>query len=431
MNTAGQVEQILRAHRLSGLEELPEHLVLPHYDGYSIANVPSTIAAMLGVDMPAAAPPLPRHLWADMADGVRRVVLVIVDALGYRQFQSLLDGADTVFDRLVGHGRLFPITSIFPSTTVVALTTFRTGQPPLEHGFLGTRMLLPEQGVVADMLALAPAMYRQQESLLKWGWEAETFVTSPGLAECLSAAGVRTVAHTRIHFVGRPLSTIFLHGMSKVRGDIGFGDLWINLRQTLTRLQDEHAFVNVYWNSLDDLAHLYGPADERCQVEMRYMAQAMEEGCLNRLPPAAREGTLLMLLADHGQIATPPERVVHLSDHPKLERLLLLPPAGESRAAYLYVRREQAGALRDYVAHHLADRFLLLEMERALQAGLFGPGEISPRLRSRLGDFLLLAQDDSRLVAGERKIPLHGHHGSLTPEEMWVPLLLARLDKLS
>ena len=116
---------------------------------------------------------------------------------------------------------------------------------------------------------------------------------------------------------------------------------------------------------------------------------------------------------------------------PELRRMLLLPPAGEPRAAYLYPRTGQAEAVQDYVAEHLADRFILVETERALAAGLFGPGKPSPETRSRLGDLLLLAQNDSRLLEKEEKYPLHGHHGSLTAEEMMVPAVMVRLDRVS
>ncbi len=43
---------------------------------------------------------------------------------------------------------------------------------------------------------------------------------------------------------------------------------------------------------------------------------------------------------------------------------------------------------------------------------------------------LLLAQDDSRLLYSDEPTPFHGHHGSLTPDEMLVPLLMVRLDAL-
>jgi hypothetical protein len=142
----------------------------------------------------------------------------------------------------------------------------------------------------------------------------------------------------------------------------------------------------------------------------------------------ARWRTLLVITADHGQTSTPPERAVQFADHPALRQMLLLPPAAEPRAAYLYVRPGQTEAVRAYVAEHLADRFVLLEMEQTLAAGLFGPGEPSPKTRARLGDLLLLARNDSRLLVTEEPVPFHGHHGSLTPEEMLVPLLMARLD---
>jgi hypothetical protein len=162
---------------------------------------------------------------------------------------------------------------------------------------------------------------------------------------------------------------------------------------------------------------------------MRHLVRSLEEDFLAPLPAAAREGTLLVITADHGQTATPPERAVHLSDHPALRQMLLLPPAAEPRAAYLYARSGQAEAVRAYVADHLADRFVLVGAERALAAGLFGPEAPTPELRARLGDLLLLARNDSRLLGDEeKKAPLHGHHGSLTPEEMLVPLLMVRLD---
>jgi hypothetical protein len=142
-----------------------------------------------------------------------------------------------------------------------------------------------------------------------------------------------------------------------------------------------------------------------------------------------------MVTADHGQIDTPPERVVHLPDHPVLQRALLLPPAGESRASYLYAKPGQKEAIQTYVREHLADRFVLKETEQALELGLFGPVEaLTPHLRARLGDLLLIAKDNSRLTRRAKQqgggSPLRGHHGSLTPEEMLVPLLMARLDRL-
>jgi len=430
---AAQVEHLLRSRRLPGLEEiLPASFILPHYGGYSIANLPATVAAMLGAELTDAAPPVPADVWADLALGVRRVVLVLLDAVGYLTLRRLGETAPC-FRRLLEAGRLIPLTSVFPSTTVVALTTLWTGRTPLGHGFLGTRLLLFEQGVLADMLALAPAAHKEQEMLLGWGWKPEQFVTVPSLAAQLADQGVRSVALTYLPYLEGGLSRIFLRDASEKRGHVGFSDLWIHLRHALAHAPDGPLFVSVYWGLADALGHLYGPDAEPLRAELRLLDRAMEEDFLRPLPAKAREGTLLLIVADHGQTPTPAERAVRLSDHPTLEQTLLLPPAGEPRAAYLYVRSGQAETLRTYVAEHLADRFVLLETERALAAGLFGPEEPTPALRGRLGDFLLLARDDAQLIAsrgkggGDERVLL-GHHGSLTPAEMLVPLLMVRLD---
>jgi len=60
----------------------PEEYLLPDYDGGSIANVPATVAALLGVPFEGL-PPLRPQLWQPMAHGVKRVVLLIFDAWGW------------------------------------------------------------------------------------------------------------------------------------------------------------------------------------------------------------------------------------------------------------------------------------------------------------------------------------------------------------
>jgi hypothetical protein len=136
----------------------------------------------------------------------------------------------------------------------------------------------------------------------------------------------------------------------------------------------------------------------------------------------------VIVTADHGQVVTPPVRAVHLSEHPELKEMLLWPPTAEPRASYLHVRRGCAETARDYVSTHLGDRFLILDTDQAVAAGLFGPGEMPRESRNRLGDLLLLARDNSRLIPEGASAADRGEHGGLRPEEMLVPLLMARLD---
>lgn len=429
---ATEIEGHLRKRRTP---ELPEHFVLPDYAGYSIANIAPTIAQMFDVSLQGSTPTLPDHLWLDVRTDVECVILVLVDAVGYLQLRRFMATETSLFTRLALKGRLFPITSVFPSTTVSALTSIWTGAPPLAHGFLGTTLLLPEQGVLANMLKMVPASYVGGDALENWGWEPDDFVTAPSLAQQLGAAGIHTVAHTRHQFVGSTLTNLFLRGVSDLQGYLDLSDLWINVRQTLARREaGERLFVDVYWGTVDSTGHVYGTENEYMPSALRHFARSLEEDFLSTLAPETRRNTLLIVVADHGQIATPPGEVVRLPDHPGFQETLLLPPAGESRAAYLYLRAGQKDALRAYVSQHLGEHFVLLGTEPALDAGLWGsPHRIPAALRVRLGDMVLIARHDARLSSHRKEddtSSLRGHHGSLTPEEMLVPLLMVRLDDL-
>ena len=435
MSNSHEIETRLRQRNHPAL---PDHFVLPAYGGHSVGNVAPTIGSILGARLNDALPPLPSSLWQPLADDVACVILLILDAVGYRQLSRFLESEASIFSRLADVGKMIPLTSVFPSTTVSGLTSIWTGQPPLGHGFLGTRLLLPKQGLLANLLRMAPAAYGGGGRLEDWGWDAESFVTVPSLASRLAEAGTKTVMHTRRHFLGSSLTQIFLRGMEELNGYVGLSDLWLNLRRTLEeRQRGECLFAGVYWSGIDSVSHAYGPESDYPPAALRHLARSLSEDFLDRLSPSARSRTLLLITADHGQLRTPPENVLRLPEHPELWDALLIPPAGESRASYLYVRPGEAELVLDYVARHLADRFVAMETERALEAGLWGnPEQITPELRARLGDILILATGDSRLSTRAKRTGnghgdgLRGHHGSLTADEMLVPLLMTRLDAL-
>ncbi len=123
---ASQIERTLLDHHLPLLErQLPlGEFVMPHFGGYSIANVPATTAILLGVRL-SGSKPIPEAVWQEFAGGVRCVVAVNIDALGYNRLQRFMDSEpDTVFQRLLGRGgQLVPLTSVCPSTTTTALSS--------------------------------------------------------------------------------------------------------------------------------------------------------------------------------------------------------------------------------------------------------------------------------------------------------------------
>jgi hypothetical protein len=74
------------------------------------------------------------------------------------------------------------------------------------------------------------------------------------------------------------------------------------------------------------------------------------------------------------------------------------------------------------------DDFLPIRSADAIQQGLFGNGTHHPMLADRLGDWILIPQNDAYLWWWwQKENPLLGRHGGLSPQEMLVPFFALAL----
>src|SRR3990172_6835876 len=416
----------LREHRLAGLD-LGSDFLYPRYEGRSILNIPATVCRLLGIPEMGAQPVEAEPLYK-LGEGVRRVIMILMDALALHRLQRWMsDGTASIWNALAQEGVLLPLPSIIPSTTSTALTSLWTGQSAAVHGILGYEMWLKEYGVVANTILHAPISFQDDVgSLAKAGFTPEGFMPLPTLGVHLAAHGVQAYAFQHRSIAHSGLSQMFLRAVN-VRAFNTATDLWVNLRHLIETRRDERMYLWVYWSEVDHFSHLYGPDDERTAAEFGGFSDAFERNFLQRLGSAFRKDTLLVLLADHGQISTHPNPYYELSNHPSLLRRLHILPSGENRLAYLFLRPGQTEAAREYVERTWPNQFAWLESAYAVETGLFGPGETHPRLMDRLGEGILAARGDAFLWWSDKRDHLMGRHGGLHSEEMLVPFLAVRL----
>ncbi len=426
-----EIEKQLLARPLPDFLPPEEDWVLPHYAGLSIANLPATIAALLGSELPGALPPLPRELWADWLPGLRRVVLIILDALGYRLLQGMwAQGEGRPFADLAEAGRLIPLTSVLPSTTDAALVSLRSGRPPAEHGWLAYEMYLRELGIAANAIQLRPVWGGKGDLLVDWGLDPDRLVTVPSLAQRLAAAGIPSQGVLAHYLRNSGFTKMLYRGTAEIRGHSQASDLWVQLRHLLAETRGQRTFLSAYWGGLDNTAHIYGPETDPWQAEFRSVSHLLRREFLASLPAEEVDGTLLLVTADHGQIHVPREHIVTANQDPELSRNLLVPIMGESRAAFVYPRPGRAGAIRSYLKEAFPGWFVVLESAQALEAGLMGQ-PVSDEAYARAGELLVLGRGDHALQRAEPDVPLRGRHGGLSPQEMLVPLIGSRLEALA
>jgi predicted AlkP superfamily pyrophosphatase or phosphodiesterase len=412
----------LRSHRLPGLN-LGDEFVYPDYFGRSILNVPASIcmwlgAAQLGVE------PLHADILAPLEHDYQNVILILMDALSLRLLTRLIsEGILPLWGGLAEDGVLAPLTSITPSTTTAALTSLWTGRSAAEHGIVGYEMWLKEYGVVANTILQSPMSFHGDAgSLRKAGLDPETLLEAPLLGTHLTNSGVRVASFQHQSIIRSSLSRMLLRDVN-LNSFRTVADLWVNVRRTLDDHSHSRNYIWVYWGEVDNYSHHYGPDDERTVAEFVNFSAAFETLFLDRIDRSTAGKTLLILLADHGQVTTSPDPHYDLRNHPNLVRRLHIMPTGENRLAYLYLRPGQAEAAREYIDRTWPGQFAFLDPVFAVEAGLFGPGPYHPRLFDRLGDLIVLARRDAYLWWSNKKDHLFGRHGGLSPDEMLVPFL--------
>jgi len=429
VRSADDLERYLVEQRSPALAALglPESFVVPCH-GVSAANLPATLAETLGAKLPGAAGPLPDDLWLDLADGVQRVVWVIVDAAGWLHTRELFDEEPGLsLARLARDGRFVPVTSVFPSTTTSALTTLWTGYEPAQHGLVGHMMYLREHGAVVDMLTFSPAGERQRDQMLGRGLVPEEFSPVPGLAEVLTGQGVTVRALINRDLAVTGFSRISYRGVTEMARFVTPADMCARLRPMLADHLAERLLLVAYLHEVDNVGHLDGPGGTMWRAQMRSLAYSLEREFLAELTAEERRGTLFVLASDHGQLPEPGVSI-NVMDHPELCGHLLLPITGSLRAAYLYARQGQSEAVEEYLSDHLSEQFVTIHSDVALAAGLFGTGHADREAASRVGDLLVIGRDHYLLDRRKREHPPMGMHGGLSRWEMLSPFLIARLD---
>ncbi len=405
---------------------VPSEFTAPDYTGGSIANVPATVAALLGAPLHGL-PALPDLLWRPLGD-VKRVVLLTLDAFGWNLFQALPHLVTAVAQKAHITGQL---TSIFPSTTAAALSSLWTGAAPAQHGLAGLHLFFPEFAVSAGMLDFSPLFFKMPDALVEAGLDPKTFLQHPGVGEQLAASGISTYAFKGYEIVDSILSQMHGRGVTESFGAATFADMLVQMRTLLEKRAGERLFINAYWPSIDTLSHRYTWQGTAVSAEVRAIFYLLQTEFLDVLSEAARQDTAFLITADHGQALTPLSQQIFLSAHPLLEKLLLMRPTGEPRVLYLYTKHGCHRSALDYINTYLGEAMTAVATEDALQAGLFGPEPFAANLADRLGDIVVIMRGGHTLFSEAERPKAHkfiGRHGGMTHAEMQVPWLGLRLD---
>lgn len=331
----------------------------------------------------------------DDVRGARRVVLLVLDGLGAAAVRDHPDRLPV----LAGMGGS-SITTVVPTTTSAALTSITTGAPPASHGCVGYRMRVGGQLL----------------NVLRWKVGDREAAPEPAEVQPLPPfLGWRIPVVTKSEFEKTGFTTAHLRG-SDFRG-------WRTasaLLELVRRSVDQGApLTYAYYDGVDKVAHEHGLHSDVYATEL-ILTDRLVSDLLDRLP----DDTCLLVTADHGQVEVGPEGAVALDS--EVSRLVS-GYSGEGRFRGLHARPGAAADLRDACAERYADRAWVLPRDRLFDEGYLGPGG-GLSARSRVGDVVLAAHAPVAFADPRqpKEMQMRAQHGSLTADEVEVPLRAAR-----
>ncbi|MFM7391198.1 MAG: alkaline phosphatase family protein [Actinomycetota bacterium] len=362
---------------------------LPDYAGACVANI---VPSLLG---PRGTSGLPAY-FPDVARGARQVVLLVVDGLGWHQLQRRL-AADRNIAPTLAAMQGGAITTIAPTTTVTALTSITTGATPGEHGLVGYR--IDFAGHVVQMLKWADSRGDARKRLAPRDVQpCPPFLG--GSVPVLSKADFDGTAFTESHL--RDQRMLSWRAVSSMVVDVR------------TMLHAGEKFVYCYYDCVDKIAHERGFGDYY-DSELRTTDRLIAD-----LASVLPRDAVLLVTADHGQVMVG-DNTRPL--HPDITRLVTH-QSGEGRFRWLH---SKGGRIEDIVSavrlHHGDDAWVMTRDEM-IDGGYFGP-RVTDVVRRRLGDVAVMARTDVSFddPADKTYFALQCRHGSLTSEEVDVPLL--------
>lgn len=197
------------------------------------------------------------------------------------------------------------------------------------------------------------------------------------------------------------------------------------IADTVARYRGRGGYVHAYYPVFDALSHTYGSSADQVVAQFRRIDAAFAS-LLDRLSGCDCD---IVASADHGFIDSPPDRRIHLDQHPTLRSMLAAPLFGEPRAAFVRVHPGAEDAFEAYTRETLGGQAVTLPASDLIAHGLLGPGKAHARITERVGTHALLMEPGWTLrdrVADEAPHEMIGFHGGLSPEEMWIPLIVAQ-----
>ncbi len=349
-----------------------------------------------------------------MGEDKRRLCLVAIDGMGQQLLSARRGHIPFMRPYLTQAEETWgqPVRTCVPSTTVAALTSLHTGLSPAQTGMLGYQCWDPAARRVLNLITFEGFKHT-----------ARSWCDQPTHFTYARNAALESVALVPPDFVGSKLSDITLRDANlKVSTELSQ-----RCAQAATALKQGADYVYLYWSQLDHWGHNLGWSHPRWLQELEAIDRALGE-----LRAQLPNDVVMAITADHGMVNLTPDTTIDLASCELASQIAAV--SGEPRALHIHLKEQYLGQDPAGKRSRKAPKAMVLAQWQKLVGGR---GQIIADYRQaygdisepdRIGDFTIFAKENYQFVDSRFHSPgvlqMVGVHGSLTPAEMEIPLIL-------
>lgn len=351
-----------------------------------------------------------KNLDKELERKYRNVVFIVLDGLGEHILENV--SPNSYFSK----NKIDCVTSVYPSTTTAALTTYYSGKPPYETGWIAWSQYFKEYGRAIDMLPHKESYLGEDISKARIN-VFDKIVNYKTIFDQIEEASPKVKAYE--------IEPAYADRRSKRTIIADNSDEMIENIKDLCNLSGEK-FILAYSDNPDGLLHKYGTKSEEVKKFIKDVEEKIEKMCKN-LP----EDTIVIISADHGHKDI--EKVYTLLDYPEIQECLFMPVSLESRVVGFWVKEGMEKIFEEGFNNIFKDEFLLMTKKEFLEKNFLGFGTKHPKIDDFLGNYIALSISSSIIkietfLVEEKPVKKSTHCG-LTDEEMLVPVIVINKNK--
>lgn len=175
--------------------------------------------------------------------------------MGYEKFAKV--------DEELNFQDVLKVSSVFPTTTTAAVTSWFTAKTPKEHGMLGYILYLREIGSITNMIEFS---YPGVEGGMFSNMMKKRIHRLENVFDALREKELYGGVLTHASIANSGLSYL-IHRNGHIMSYYYMGDLLATLKKRLS--EDWTGILYVYWGHLDGLGHKKGPDSDAYTIEMK------------------------------------------------------------------------------------------------------------------------------------------------------------------